>query len=114
MQKFPLFRIRILKSRFFGLAQCTMLPVRGPPDGRSNVAFHGASRCTGEEKECDGDQGIGRRSKSLPDAQDIVAGPLLLSAVLAGPQEHTESREILLSMIKNIKMFELYSSMPGM
>ena len=67
-----------------------MLPVRRPPDCRSNVAFHGASECTGEEKECDGDQGIGRRSKSLPDPQDIVSGPLLLSAVLAGPQEHTD------------------------
>ena len=67
-----------------------MLAVRRPPGCLSNVVFHGASRCTGEEKESDGDQGIGRRSKSLPDPQDIVSGPLLLSVVLAGPQEHTD------------------------
>ena len=42
-----------------------MVAVRRPPDCRSNVVSHGASRCTGEEKECDGDQGIGRRSQTL-------------------------------------------------
>ena len=42
-----------------------MVAVRGPPDCRSNVVFHGASRCTDEGKECDGDQGIGRRSQTL-------------------------------------------------
>ena len=42
-----------------------MLAVGRPPDCRSNVVFPGASRCTGEEKECDGDQGIGRRSQTL-------------------------------------------------
>ena len=29
-----------------------MLAVGRPPDCRSNVVFHGVSRCTGEEKEC--------------------------------------------------------------